>query len=354
MRSRSVSCLVALSFGAFLAGTGAASARESLAKDLADHYPVDLTVEQTDGATGLTDGDVATVSDVAGVDEVVPVPVALAQVGDSVFRLAAPDPDQAARVLRSAGALDDLTDGTVLLPKQSGDAHGTVAVQAMDPDTGELASGRPSLDLETVATDLGGQEALVTPATLERLAPDAPTSVVWVRLDDSADPTRVLQDIRDALPDSPVNVVSAAAQRQGYERLISSLLAVVVGLLAVAVVIALVGVANTLSLSVIERRRESATLRAIGLTRRQLRWMLAVEGMLIAVVGAVLGALLGLLYGWAGAATAFGQTGDLRLAVPWRDLGLVLVVALLAGLVASVLPARAAARTSPVAALAVD
>jgi len=334
--------------------TGAASARESLAKDLADHYPVDLTVEQTDGSTGLTDADVAAVSDVAGVDEVVPVPVALAQVGDSVFRLAAPDPEQAARVLRSAGALEDLDDGTVLLPKQAGDAHGTAAVQAMDPDTGELASDAPSLDLETVATDLGGQEALVTPATLERLAPDARASVVWVRLDDSADPTRVLQDVRDALPDSPVDVVSAAAQRQGYERLISSLLAVVVGLLAVAVVIALVGVANTLSLSVIERRRESATLRAIGLTRRQLRWMLAVEGMLIAVVGAVLGVALGLLYGWAGAATAFGQTGDLRLAVPWRDLALVLVVALLAGLVASVLPARAAARTSPVAALAVD
>ncbi|MBO9555385.1 FtsX-like permease family protein [Cellulomonas sp.] len=333
--------------------TGAASARESLAKDLADHYPVDLTVEQTDDVSTDLDA-VAVISDVPGVDEVVPVPVALAQVGDSVFRVAAPEPEQAARVLRSAGALEHLTDGTVLLPKQAGEAHGTVAVQAMDPDTGELRSDGPSLDLETVGTDLGGQEALVTPATLERLAPGAPTSVVWVRLDDSADPTRVLQDVRDALPDSPVNVVSAAAQRQGYERLISSLLAVVVGLLAVAVVIALVGVANTLSLSVIERRRESATLRAIGLTRRQLRWMLAVEGMLIAVVGAVLGVALGLLYGWAGAATAFGQTGDLRLAVPWRDLGLVLVVALLAGLVASVLPARAAARTSPVAALAVD
>jgi len=129
---------------------------------------------------------------------------------------------------------------------------------------------------------------------------------------------------------------------------------VVVGLLAVAVVIALVGVANTLSLSVLERRRESATLRAIGLSRRQLRTMLAVEGMLIAGVGAVLGAGIGLVYGWAGASSVLGVIGHVSLAVPWRDLGLVVLVALAAGLLASVLPARTAVRTSPVAALAVD
>jgi putative ABC transport system permease protein len=329
--------------------TGAASARTSLADDLANQYPVDLTVEQIDD-TGLPDGTVATVADLPGVDEVVPVPTALAFLGEETVRVVAPDPAQAARVLRSAGALDDLADGTVLLPKTYAESAGTVTMKPW-PGPGVIQT---RLDLDAVATDLGGRDAIVTRATLERLAPHAVPAVLWVRLDDSADAAQVLQDVQDALPDARVNVVSAAAQRQGYEHIISSLLAVVVGLLAVAVVIALIGVANTLSLSVIERRRESATLRAIGLTRRQLRWMLAVEGMLIAVVGAVLGAVLGLLYGWAGAATAFGQTNELRLAVPWADLALVLVVALVAGLAASVLPARAAARTSPVAALAVD
>ena len=85
-----------------------------------------------------------------------------------------------------------------------------------------------------------------------------------------------------------------------------------VGLLAVAVVIALIGVTNTLSLSVIERTRESATLRAIGLWKEQLRGMLAVEGMLIAGVGAMLGILLGLLFGWAGATTALSIMGEVR------------------------------------------
>ena len=111
---------------------------------------------------------------------------------------------------------------------------------------------------------------------------------------------------------------------------------------------------NTLSLSVIERRRESATLRALGLTRRQLRGSLAIEGMLIAGVGAVLGAVLGTLYGWAGAATVLGVIGDVQLQVPWRDLALVVLVALASGLLSSVIPGRTAARTSPVAALGVE
>ncbi|HMO11637.1 MAG TPA: FtsX-like permease family protein, partial [Actinotalea sp.] len=104
---------------------------------------------------------------------------------------------------------------------------------------------------------------------------------------------------------------------------VDTLLAVVVGLLGVAVVIAVVGVANTLSLSVIERRRESATLRAIGMTRTQLRGSLAIEGLLVALVGTVVGALLGVGYGFVGAHVLLAEVSDVRLAVPWRDLAVV-------------------------------
>ena len=148
--------------------------------------------------------------------------------------------------------------------------------------------------------------------------------------------------------------MGAAAEREQYEQIIDTLLAIVVGLLGVAVVIALIGVANTLSLSVIERRREHALLRATGLTRGQLRGVLASEGLLIAGVGAVLGAVLGLVYGWAGTAVILGGTGDVVLAVPWLSLLGVGAVAALAGLLASVLPARSAVRTPPVAALAAE
>ncbi|MEZ0449873.1 ABC transporter permease [Cellulomonas sp. ICMP 17802] len=340
--------------------TGAASARVSLAQELDEHYPVDLTVDGTvTGDDSALSPEVATaVAGVDGVHTVLPMRTASVLVGETWFTVAAPADGSVTSVLRDAGVVDDLADGTVLLPKLSADSASDVSqpttAYATKWDDSTLVEGGSTVALRPVASDLGGITALVTPSTLAALDPQAPVSTLWVSLDPGADAALVLQDVRAALPDTPADVSSAGAQRATYERVVDTLLAVVVGLLGVAVVIALIGVANTLSLSVLERRRESATLRAIGLSRRQLRWMLAVEGMLIAGVGAVLGAGLGLFYGWAGSVILFGQLGDVILVVPWAHLALVLVVALAAGLLASVLPGRAAARTSPVAALAVD
>ena len=196
---------------------------------------------------------------------------------------------------------------------------------------------------------------------LARLGGETVTTALWVSLEPDADPRDVTSNLRDTFTelsstvgDPPAEILGAAVERAGYEEVIDTLLAIVVGLLGVAVVIALVGVANTLSLSVLERRRESATLRAIGLRKAQLRQMLAIEGVIIAVVGAALGAVLGIVYGWTGSALILGSSGGLRLAVPWRDLAIILAVAVAAGLLASVLPSRTATRTPPVAALAVD
>jgi putative ABC transport system permease protein len=205
-------------------------------------------------------------------------------------------------------------------------------------------------------TDADLSRAVVAQSDLDELVADAPASSLWVALDDPGRAAAVVAGVQDVVADSgeAVGVAGAAVERASYEQVIDTMLGIVLGLLAVAVVIALIGVANTLSLSVIERRRESATLRAIGLSRSQLRGMLAIEGMLISGVGAVLGVVLGLVYGWAGSAAALGVMGDVVLAVPWREIVLVLLVAAVAGLVASVVPARTAVRTSPVEALATE
>ncbi|WP_449373322.1 FtsX-like permease family protein [Arthrobacter psychrolactophilus] len=121
-----------------------------------------------------------------------------------------------------------------------------------------------------------------------------------------------------------------------FNQVIDMLLLVVTGLLAVAVFIALIGVANTLSLSVLERTRENSLLRALGLTRGQLRGMLAIEAVLIAGVAAIIGSVLGVAYGWAGAQSALGSFAEITAVIPWGQILAVVLVAALAGLLASV------------------
>ncbi|WP_288819801.1 FtsX-like permease family protein, partial [uncultured Micrococcus sp.] len=150
-----------------------------------------------------------------------------------------------------------------------------------------------------------------------------------------------------------------APERSMYAQMVDMVMWIVVALLAVSVLIALIGVANTLSLSTIERTRENSLLRALGLSRGGLRRMIAIEAVLIAAVAALLGVALGGFYGWAGSQLVLGgiteqmQAGALvPVSVPWVELGAVVLVAGLAGLTASLLPSRRATRLSPVAGMA--
>jgi putative ABC transport system permease protein len=137
-----------------------------------------------------------------------------------------------------------------------------------------------------------------------------------------------------------------------WEGMIDSMMSLLIGLLAVAVLIALIGVANTLSLSVIERTKESATLRAIGMTRGQLKRSLAVEALLISLVSGLAGVVLGTLFGWAGSYMVFSMYGQTVFPFEWPMNIAILGISALAALLASVFPARRAVRTSPVVALA--
>ncbi|GEA89938.1 ABC transporter permease [Cellulomonas cellasea] len=355
-----------------LMSTGAASARVTLDRELDERYPVDVQVTAFDGGTderpAVTGGAVSTLAaadGVAGTATLASTLAALERPGGGEEWLTdvyAVTPEVVRSLMRDGDVLANrLGPGTVVLGEEAaqglGIADGDVVDVAARASWEEAALSPPGgreLGLRAAVVDMGSESAYVTPETLDDLSSEAPVTRVWVRLDDVTDAGTVVPALSDALADESVEVNGSALERAGNQRLIDTLLAIVVGLLGVAVLIALVGVANTLSLSVLERRRESATLRAIGLSRRRLRWMLAIEGALIAGVGAALGVGLGVLYGWAGSATLLGAMGDVVLSVTWWHLVLVLVVALAAGMLASVVPGRAAARTSPVAALGVD
>ncbi len=108
-------------------------------------------------------------------------------------------------------------------------------------------------------------------------------------------------------------------------------------------VIALIGIANTLVLSIYERTHEFGLLRAVGTTRGQLRSIVRSESLVIAVFGAVEGVVLGMLFGWAIVAAMHNQ-GITRLVFPVQQLLVIAVLAGLAGIVAAIAPARRAAR----------
>lgn len=141
-----------------------------------------------------------------------------------------------------------------------------------------------------------------------------------------------------------VSIDTASEFQQSFEETIDSALLVVNALLALAIVIALIGIANTLALSVHERTRELGLLRAVGMTRRQTRRMIRWEAVLVALFGAVLGVAAGTLFGWGIVEALPEDTFGGSLTIPVAPIIQVVVLAALATLVAAWLPARRAGK----------
>jgi putative ABC transport system permease protein len=152
-----------------------------------------------------------------------------------------------------------------------------------------------------------------------------------------------------ARPYPTAQVMSVAEVKKQLNSSYDQMLLMVAALLGLAVIISLLGIANTLALSVHERTRESALLRALGLTRAQLRGMLSVEALILGLIGALVGVTLGLAYGWA---VLHSQTANPPFVLPVGQVLAMIGAAGLAGVIAALAPAGRAARASLVGALA--
>jgi putative ABC transport system permease protein len=141
-----------------------------------------------------------------------------------------------------------------------------------------------------------------------------------------------------------------------FEQVISTTTAVMSVLLGFSVLLAAVGMINTLSLSVLQRRRELGLLRALGFTIAQVRRMIVAEATAMVASATLFGILLGVFYGWAGAQSTFGSLiqGVTAPAIPWPIMAAVVLATVAITIASSLVPARRATRVSPVAALAVD
>lgn len=153
--------------------------------------------------------------------------------------------------------------------------------------------------------------------------------------------------------DDLVQLGGGLGERLMYTNVLNVMLAGVVGMLAISILVALVGVANTLALSVVERRRENALLRALGMTRASVRHMLSIEALLIGVASLILGIGLGVFYGWMGfLAVHIDDLSVYAPSIPWLQVLGVAVAVTGAALLASLLPGRKAAKAHPVEAMA--
>ncbi len=197
-----------------------------------------------------------------------------------------------------------------------------------------------------------GASVVISESTAKSLGIKPQASEIWMDLDTTRSASELvdgLQKAADALPQSELN--GSFIMREMFNKVISIAMFTFLALLSAALLIALVGVANTLSLSVIERQRESATLRAIGMTSGQLRASLAWEAVLISIGAGIVGIIVGAFYGWMGSITLFVGT-EVVAAPNWTAYAGVLLLALVAALLASIAPAQRAIKVPPVEALA--
>ncbi|CAN5226947.1 ABC transporter permease [soil metagenome] len=169
-------------------------------------------------------------------------------------------------------------------------------------------------------------------------------SDVSVNAAPDVDKVAVGKEIEAATTDFPtVTVQNQQEFAEAQRAQVNQLLYLIYALLGLAIVIAALGIVNTLALSVIERTREVGLLRAVGMSRRQLRRMVRLEAIAIALLGAVLGVVMGVLFGVV-LQRAVADDGITDLAIPWVRLLVFVVLSGLVGILAAVLPARRAAK----------
>jgi putative ABC transport system permease protein len=187
-------------------------------------------------------------------------------------------------------------------------------------------------------------EWFVAPQTFTKGGLAALDSYVFVNAAPGADLDAVRSDLRAIVADLPtVTVKDPQGFADEQKKQINQFLYLIYALLGLSVVIAVLGVINTLALSVIERTREVGLLRAIGVSRRQLRTVIRLESIVIAVFGALLGIALGVAFG-VGLMVALEDQGLTEIVVPWVSLLVFVLAAALVGVVAAVFPARRAAK----------
>ena len=321
----------------------ASSAKASVAKSIDGTFGGDLVVEgSVMSGGGFSPQLAATIAALPEIETVTGIRATTVEIGGHTHQLGAVDVSAIGDLFDlgpTIGTFDDLDATHIAVAAGQGVAVGDVL---------DVQFAETGLQRLTVAAVYANDEAagthLVDLSAFEGNVGEQLDSKVFATVDPGssvAEAKRAVREVAAAYPGAHVRDRAEFVASAG--RHVDAMLNLVLALLLLAIVIALVGVTNTLALSILERTRELGLFRAVGMSRRQLRTTVRWEAVLVAMLGASSGLAVGTGFGWA-ITKALADDGLTAVTIPIGQLLVIAGLAAVAGVLAAILPARRAAR----------
>jgi putative ABC transport system permease protein len=328
----------------------AAGLKSTVAQVVDENFAGGLVIQSTDGFSPIPAGVATAAAKAPGVESVQSIRSSKARlVGDGDTQVAAPTPEieRAVNIVWKAGgpaALRNLRAGEAIVSDDFASSHGLAVGDSFRILTSSDARPRFTVagEFESKLGVLG--DVLVTQPVMARAFGQRQDTSAFVVVEPGADEATVqailTRGIEAAFPIA--EVLNQTELKESREQQVDQIVNLFYALLALAVVVSLFGIANTLTLSIHERTRELGMLRAIGMSRRQVRTMIRYEAVITALIGGVLGIALGVIFASLIAQPLKGE--GFTLSYPVGSLVALLIVAAIFGVLAAILPARRASR----------
>ena len=335
----------------------ASSFKAAISDTLAESLKADYVVGAGSFGGGLSPEIEADLSALREVAAVSPARATAVEVGGASTEVAAVDIrtiDRVADLGVTGGRLGDLSGPSVAVEDRKAEADGLAVGDKLTMTFARTGAVelivRALIDRPPPGFD--GVVYVVGLDTYQANVTDQLDRQVFVKVVDGVSPVQAQAALETVLARWPNGELrDQAAFEKGVASQIDIILNLIYGLLGLAIVIALIGIANTLALSVHERRRELGLLRAVGMTRAQVRSAIRWESVMIALMGTFLGFILAVAGAW-GIISAIEGDRPIPLAVPPVQLSVIVILASVAGVLAAVGPARRAAKLDILAAIA--
>ncbi|MGW7345510.1 ABC transporter permease [Streptomyces sp. NPDC054854] len=307
------------------------------------------------GGIGSLDRTVAdTLARTPGVEAVSAQAEGFFKIGESFRSASGVNPATIGRLLNievTSGSLDSLVKGEVAVAESTAKEQKLTAGSTLDVKFDDGRKG--TLKVGAIYKDL---EGLLSPYVLDNKILAQHSEDQYIRevyVNTAGGETKANhQAVVDALGKNPaMSVATQQDMRNEMGGMVNTALNIMYGLLGMALIISVLGVVNTLAMSVFERTQEIGMLRAIGLDRSRVKNMIRLEAVVISLFGAVLGVAIGVFLAWAVGTTLTKSVPNYELVMPYDRIGIFLLLAAVVGVLAAMWPARSAARLNMLTAI---